>query len=103
VSARAWRTCTRRPPKSSQQLEALLASLAEHGAAHALATPASTEEGGDAAKGQLAAVRFHARMAVALHRALMQAYLLRAQEVARAAEERTGFVAVTSLELRFQQ
>jgi hypothetical protein len=43
-------------------------------------------------------------MAVALHRALMQAYLYRrAQEVARAAEERTGFAAVTGLELRFQQ
>ncbi len=33
----------------------------------------------------------------------MQAYLYRAQEVARAAEERTGFAAVTGLELRFQQ
>jgi hypothetical protein len=54
------------------------------------------------AKGQLA-VRFHARLVVALHRALMQAYLFRAQDVARAAEERTGFVAVTGLELRFQQ
>jgi hypothetical protein len=42
-------------------------------------------------------------MAVALHRALMQAYLYRAQEVARAAEERTGFTAVTGLELRFQR
>jgi hypothetical protein len=42
-------------------------------------------------------------MAVALHRALMQAYLFTAHEVARAAEERTGFVAVTGLELRFQQ
>ena len=88
--------------RKGPQLKALLASLAEHGAAHALATPASTEEGGDAAKGQLA-VRFSARMAVALHRALMQAYLYRAQEVARAAEERTGFAAVTGLELRFQQ
>ncbi len=89
--------------RKGPQLNALLASLAEHGAAaHALATPASTrdEEGGDAAKGQLA-VRFSARMAVALHRALMQAYLYRAQEVARrAADERT---AVTGLELRFQQ
>ncbi len=83
------------------QLAALLASLAEHGAAHTLAAPASTEEGGSAAKGQLA-VRFRARMAVALHRALMQACLYRAQEVARAAEERTGFAAVTGLELRFQ-
>lgn len=88
--------------RKGPRLVALLASLAEHGAAHALARPASTEEGGNAAKGQLA-VRFHARMAVALHRALMQAYLFRAQEVARAAGKRTGFVAVTGPELRFQQ
>jgi hypothetical protein len=33
----------------------------------------------------------------------MQAYLFRAQEVARTAEERTGFAAVSGLELRFQQ
>ncbi len=46
---------------------------------------------------------FNARMAVALHRALMLAYLFRVQEVARAAEERTGFAAVTCFELRFQQ
>jgi hypothetical protein len=47
--------------RKGPQLEALLASLAEHGAAHALAAPASTEEGGNAANGQLA-VRFRARM-----------------------------------------
>ena len=84
------------------KLAKLLEWLAEHGAAHSRAGHATNDEGGNAAKKRLL-VRFRARMAVGLHRALMQAYLFRAQEVARQAEARTGLAVVTGLELRFQQ
>ena len=42
-------------------------------------------------------------MAVALHRALMQGYLYRAQLMPEAMEARTRMAMVFSLELRFQR
>ena len=76
----------------------LLERIADHGAGHA---HAASGEGGKAKAKFLG--RFRARLATALHRALMEGYLYRAQKVAEAAEARTGMAAVSALELRFQR